>query len=220
MKPTWSKGGVELYLGDALEVLPSLPAGSVDCVITDPPYLKQYLPLYGALAASLPRLLPRGGSLLSIVPHYAMPTVLADVGAHLKYRWTMCMWQADGSHPRMAMGIEVLWKPVVWWINEAWPQGRGYVRDGFVNQHDGKALHKWQQGLSWAAYCLRVAGGNGVVCDPFMGSATTIEAAIRLGRKAIGIELDAHYFWDVAVPRVERALAERRESLHFEERKA
>ena len=29
---------VKLYLGDCLEILPTLEAGSVDAVITDPPY--------------------------------------------------------------------------------------------------------------------------------------------------------------------------------------
>lgn len=40
MEPTWQTedGSVRLYLGDSLEILPSLPAGSVDAVVTDPPY--------------------------------------------------------------------------------------------------------------------------------------------------------------------------------------
>lgn len=39
MEPTWSSddGNVQLYLGDCLEVLPTLEAGSVDAVVTDPP---------------------------------------------------------------------------------------------------------------------------------------------------------------------------------------
>jgi len=40
MKPTWqtADGSVQLYLGDCLEVLPTIEAGSVDAVVTDPPY--------------------------------------------------------------------------------------------------------------------------------------------------------------------------------------
>ncbi len=38
MNPTWTSGDVTLYLGDCLEVLPTLAAGSVDAVVTDPPY--------------------------------------------------------------------------------------------------------------------------------------------------------------------------------------
>jgi DNA modification methylase len=38
--PTWqtADGSVKLFLGDCLDVLPTLEAGSVDAVVTDPPY--------------------------------------------------------------------------------------------------------------------------------------------------------------------------------------
>jgi DNA modification methylase len=37
--PTWqtADGSVKLFLGDCLDVLPTLEAGSVDAVVTDPP---------------------------------------------------------------------------------------------------------------------------------------------------------------------------------------
>jgi DNA modification methylase len=38
MNPTVSMPGADLYLGDCLSVLPHLPSGSVDAVVTDPPY--------------------------------------------------------------------------------------------------------------------------------------------------------------------------------------
>jgi DNA modification methylase len=40
MQPTWTSdcGRAVLYCGDAVEILPTLDAASVDCVITDPPY--------------------------------------------------------------------------------------------------------------------------------------------------------------------------------------
>ncbi len=40
MKPDWTSdnGDIQLYCGDALRVLPELEAGSVDGIITDPPY--------------------------------------------------------------------------------------------------------------------------------------------------------------------------------------
>lgn len=37
-KKTWRRAGIELYFGDALEILPRLPAAIVDALITDPPY--------------------------------------------------------------------------------------------------------------------------------------------------------------------------------------
>lgn len=38
MAPDYEADGVRLYRGDSLAVLPTLPAGSVDYVVTDPPY--------------------------------------------------------------------------------------------------------------------------------------------------------------------------------------
>ena len=45
MKPTWqtADGAVQLALGDCLAVLADLPAGSVDTVITDPPYGLEFM---------------------------------------------------------------------------------------------------------------------------------------------------------------------------------
>ncbi|MBI3970197.1 MAG: hypothetical protein HY332_02810 [Chloroflexi bacterium] len=174
--------------GDGPEVLRTLPDASVDAVITDPPYAREFTPLYEQIAAELPRVLKRGGSFLAIVPHHSLPEVLAGVGQHLKYRWTLCMWQEQGNHPRMAMGIEVVWKPIVWWVNGAWPVGRGFIRDGFTNAPPEKAHHKWEQSLSWAHYCLRFVPNGGVVVDPLMGSGTIGVACVEHGFRFIGIE--------------------------------
>ena len=48
-----------------------------------------------------------------------------------------------------------------------------------------------------------------VVLDPFMGSGTTGVAAVQLGRKFIGVELDPKYF-DIAVKRITDAQAQLR----------
>lgn len=36
--PDWECEGVRLYCGDCLDILPELPEGGVDCLVTDPPY--------------------------------------------------------------------------------------------------------------------------------------------------------------------------------------
>jgi len=42
-----------------------------------------------------------------------------------------------------------------------------------------------------------------IICDPYMGSASTGVAAIRMGRSFIGIEQKKEYF-DIACQRIER----------------
>lgn len=196
MTPYFQADGVTIYHGDFREVMAELPEASIEAVITDPPYPKAYLPLWEPLAEQSARVLVRGGSLLSIVPHYALPIILATVGQHLKYRWVICMSQvAGGSHARMAMGIQVAWKPVVWWVKDAWPSGRGFRIDWFksVAAEQSKPrdkAHKWQQGLSWANACLKFVPAGKTVLDPMLGSGTLLVAARAAGYPAIGIESD------------------------------
>ena len=185
---------IKLYNGDCLEILKDFPSDSIDAIITDPPYPKKFLYLYEAIAKEAKRILKRGGSFIAITPHYALPTILESVGKHLKYRWILCMWQAKGPHPRMAMGMEVLWKPVVWWVKDAWPQGRGFVADGFECPASDKGLHHWQQSLSWAQYCMRFVPPDGIVLDPLMGVGTVGIACIDTNRSFIGIELSDETF--------------------------
>jgi DNA modification methylase len=46
--------------------------------------------------------------------------------------------------------------------------------------------------------------GEGMLCDPFMGSGSTIAAAEALGYESVGIEIDGHYFSlaKAAIPRL------------------
>jgi len=179
---------------------------SIDLVLTDPPYLKEFLYTYDYLAQECPRILKRGGSLVTIVGHYAIPEVVSKFTGKLKYRWMFCMNQFDGPHPRMAMGIEVLWKPILWYVKDVYPQGRGFIKDGFrVTGSEGKEkkLHKWEQDISWAEFFVSKLTKEGdIVLDPFMGSGTTGEACKHLNRNFIGIEIEPDVF-EIARARLE-----------------
>ena len=50
-------------------------------------------------------------------------------------------------------------------------------------------------------WCIGFITGN-CILDPYMGSGTTGAAAIRLGRKFVGVEIDQKYF-DIACRRIE-----------------
>lgn len=43
-------------------------------------------------------------------------------------------------------------------------------------------------------WCIERAGNPDTILDPFMGSGTTGVAAVRLGRRFVGIEVDPGYF--------------------------
>lgn len=196
MQPYYRDELTTLYYGDFREAMEAMPADSVDCIATDPPYLKEFVPLYGQMAQQAARVLVPSGSLLALTPHYHLPRILVDMTPHLTYRWLCAMWQADGSHARFpgrGWSIRIMWKPLVWWTKGAMPNWLGRVGDGFVNVEEGKQHHEWQQSSSWADYCLRWVPAGGVVLDPFVGSGTMLLAARAQGIRSIGVEMSERH---------------------------
>ena len=55
--------------------------------------------------------------------------------------------------------------------------------------HRDKQHHKWQQGLTEAAYYIaKLTPPGGLVVDPYAGSGTTCLAALRTGRRYLAFE--------------------------------
>lgn len=64
----------------------------------------------------------------------------------------------------------------------------------FHFQTDEKRIHEAQKPLSLIEYLIKLTKLRGqVILDPFMGSGTTAEAAIRLDRNYIGFEINSKY---------------------------
>lgn len=191
-----------LHQGDCLDVLRTLDAGSVDLIVTDPPYPKEYEHLYGAMAKEAKRVLRRGGSLVTLCGHYQMARVLPAMAEHLKYRWCV-KYDQPGSHARMAMGILVTWKPLLWYVNEALSPRRNVTDCAIGKKRSKTSGHPWEQEMGYALWAIQNLTDPGdLVLDPFMGSGTTGVAALQEGRRFIGVELDAGYF-DIARRRIE-----------------
>ena len=166
----------------------------MDLIITDPPYPKKYQHLYPALGEFAARVLKPGGSLITLLGHYQLPFVVDSLSKHLKYRWTMCLWQEADSHPRMAMGIEVTWKPILWYVKRAYPQGRGFIRDSVISPKKEKGLHEWQQNEAYYEFFMsKLCPKDGRVCDPMAGSFTIARVAERLGIKWYGCDIETEY---------------------------
>jgi len=59
------------------------PAEPVDWIITDPPYPREFLPVYADLAATAARILRPGGSLLCMVGQSYLPQIVERLTEHL-----------------------------------------------------------------------------------------------------------------------------------------
>lgn len=181
-----------LVHGDFQDLMRDLPDASVDLIFTDPPYDDETAPLYSHLAYHAERVLKPGGSLLAYVGHNTLGPVLASMTGCLRYWWTICMHHRGPSARLPGKYVIVEWKPLVWFVKGGRANSEYLVDfidyslpEGFKQEHD------WQQHEEPARVCIeKLTQPGDTVLDPFMGSGTTLLAAIRLGRRGIGFDLD------------------------------
>lgn len=182
----------KIICGDARDILKGIPDNSIDLVFTDPPYPKKYLSCFEILANECPRIMRDKASLVTLLGHYELEQVIKIFDGKLKYRWELNMQQFDGTHPRMLMGIEVMWKPALWYVKGSYPSGRGFLRDG-VPVTQSKISHDWEQDIAWSDYYIPRLCPSGIVLDPFCGSGTFLLSAKKFGLHYIGIDISEEY---------------------------
>ena len=204
-------GNATLYLGDCLEILPTLP--KVDAVVTDPPYGIAFTrhgggrgdwyrsktekivgddgPFDPSHWLGFERVVLWGGN------HFC--SRLPDSKSWIVWDKRCGMAQDDNADAEMAwtnLGKQLRVFRSVW---------RGAIRQGEENIVNGIGKqHPAQKPVELMKYCIEYAGMPDVILDPFMGSGTTGVACMNLGRKFIGIEIEAKYF-DIACERIENA---------------
>ena len=198
---------VRLIHGDCLDVLRTLEAGSVDAVVTDPPYPSEFLHLWEPFAAESCRVLRDGGELITLCGNYQLPAVMAAFAkTSLRYWWT-CGMLSSASMKFLGKKVCVYWKPALWYVKGKKRRAFDIPRDMVKNNKPEKKVHPWEQGVEWFRHwCECICYPGETVLDPFMGSGTTGVACVQTGRKFIGIEIDEGYF-KIAEKRIAEARA-------------
>jgi DNA modification methylase len=209
-------GDCTLYLGDCLEILPTL--GPVDAVVTDPPYGIAHSSNHGAswqgrMIASDQDTSIRDQALDSFETVAAFGTWKTPPIPRTKG----CLVWDKG--PAFGMGdLSFPWKgswELIYIRGNIW---NGYRDEGILRNHvqvswetqfkglgDREARsHPHQKPVSLIRALLNKLPTASVILDPFMGAGTTLVACAKLGRRGIGIEIDPGYF-DIACRRVEES---------------
>lgn len=203
-------GDVTLYLGDCMEVMPTL--GRVDAVLTDPPYG-----------------IKRSGQAETFTkqrkhkrkhhddkgwddgrPDVSVFRAMLDVSA------AQIIW--GGNYFADMLPAKMGW---LYWDKGqdglsmsdgelAWTSRDAALRSFRLNRSalalDG-AEHPTQKPVKLISWCLTHIPTARTILDPFMGSGTTGVACAKAGRAFIGIEREPTYF-DIACRRIEQAYAQ------------
>lgn len=180
-----------IVTGDARELAESIPDSSIDLVFTDPPYPKEYLPLYGWLAETAARVLKPGGLCIALAGHIYLNEVVLMMSKHLCWHWIGGMPNTLGGvgrvHPRQMM---CGWKPALWY-SKGIAQEHSYVFDFFQPKSADKIYHKWGQPSDWFVYYLnKITNIGDVIFDPFCGGGAVLAAAKQTYRNYFACEID------------------------------
>jgi hypothetical protein len=90
---------------------------SIDVIITDPPYPKEYLPLYEGLAVLANKALKPGGSLIVMVGQSYLPEILGLMMPHIKYHWMASYLTPGGQSVQLwQKKVNTFWKPLLWFV--------------------------------------------------------------------------------------------------------
>jgi site-specific DNA-methyltransferase (adenine-specific) len=207
---------IDLRQGDCLEVMKELPSGSIDLVVTDPPYGMNYQSNRRVVKEQFAKL-KQDTSLewLDEAMTECYRLLKQDTACYV-----FCSWHHIDTFKQVFEKYFKLKNVLVWNKNN---HGSGDLTGAYAPKHEfilfghkGRPLLQYKR-VPDVIDCAKISSSKlvhptekpvellelfiknsskeeQVVFDPFMGSGTTGLAASKLNRSFTGIELDANYF--------------------------
>ena len=202
---------VQLYLGDCLEVMRSMPDKSVDAVITDPPYgvgmdYSSYEDSVENLENLIAEFVPE--CIRIARANVVITCGVANLQRYPVARWTLAwFWKNTNSTGKWGFST---WQPVIVYGKDPWlVNGKGRKQDSREFRGGSGNIGKFEHPcpkpidvMTWLSDRCSMEGDT--ILDPFMGSGTTGVACVQTGRNFIGIEIDPTYF-AIAEKRIKEA---------------
>jgi DNA modification methylase len=209
-------GQARLILGDCRDVLPTL--GKVDALIWDPPWGINFLEYesHKDNAEEYPAWI--AATLAEAESHVSDGWCVVFQGAKRAWEWPSLLGReyrvmaCAKNFTQILPGAGPLWSTdfALFWQKGKARVEHGRGRDYHVaitsNMSTRPKGHPCPRPLDQMEYVVECFTEHGmVILDPTFGSGTTGVAAVKLGRRFIGIEIEPKYF-DIAVRRISDAL--------------
>lgn len=185
-----------------------IPDNSVDCILTDPPYLylknqKLDRPFdEQALFSEFKRVLKPTGFVVMFgrgTSFYRWNTILAELGFEFKEE---IVWDKSYTSSPL-MPLSRVHETIV-----IYTKNGGFINKVKVPYLGYKAIHPTQKPVRLLERLLALTTQPGdVVLDPFSGSCSTAVACINTERKFIGFEIDSEYY-EAGIKRLKEVFSE------------
>lgn len=186
---------VDLRHGDFYSELEYLQDGSVDLILTDPPYPIEFIECWSKLGDFAKRKLKPGGFLVAYSGQLNLLEVTKRLSEHLDYYWTFSLIHSGRNQLVQPRNLFCGWKPILVFQNGFQRLSGDPFEDMINGTGDDKRYHDWQQSEQELAPLIQHFTNPGdLIVEPFAGGGTTLAAASKLGRHVIGCELDRQTF--------------------------
>lgn len=211
-KPYYERPGITIYHADCLDVRAQL--SEIDTVLTDPPWGINYESHHNsgrgdcAMVRKNGNFAPIAGDELPFDPSpwLGYPKVVLwganNYASKLPDHSGWLIWdKLAGKTPCQQSDCELAWTNTdnpVRIFTHLW---RGIMRAGAENVSKSAKLHPHQKPVALLRWCIEQIMPSGTICDPYMGSGSTLVAATLLGLPVVGIDI-AEWCCEITVKRL------------------
>lgn len=160
-----------------------------DFIITDPPYPREYLPLWGILADRASEWLKDGGLLIAMSGQSYLNEIHKLLSEHLDYYWTSAYLTPGQPTPLRHVNVNTTWKPLL--IYKKGEYKGKIFGDVFKSDGNDKENHKWGQSESGMIDIIsKICLPGQSILDPFCGAGTTGIASLKNGCYFDGLDIE------------------------------
>jgi site-specific DNA-methyltransferase (adenine-specific) len=186
---------VKIELGDFLILSKELADNSIDLILTDPPYPKEYLSLWSDLGAVAQRVLRPSGFLIAYSGQDHLPKVLNQLSQYLEYYWLGMLYHKGATAQRFEVNMWNRAKPILFFYKPPRVKQETWLEDVIESPSPDKDHHKWGQNVEpfkKLLTCFTKPGAT--ILDPFAGGGSVIQAAIEAKCNIIAFEKDMNTY--------------------------
>ena len=182
---------IPIYHGDFREICKQFEDNSIDHIFTDPPYKKEFLPLWSDLSSVAARVLKPGGYCICYSGTYHLQDYINRLSEHLEYYWQFILLHKGVWQRIQNRCLTTGYKPLLVFYKPPYTKPLKDTWDIIEGTGTEKGLHEWAQAEGEAREILnRLTSEGELILEPFAGSGTILKACQKTLRRAIGIDDD------------------------------
>jgi len=180
-----------LKYGDALELSEDqIPDNTIDAIITDPPYPKEFIDCWDKLSEIAFRVLKPSGFCVAYSGHLHLPEIIRKLENNLIYYWQMILLHSGAIAGVQARHINTGYKPILIFQKPPFKIIDDYFSDIIKGSGREKEADEWQQSEEELEPLFDIFTKKGdIVLDPFCGTGTVLNMCIRMERRGIGFDI-------------------------------